>query len=135
MQALFALMLTVLALPALANGQKTADQHASVFIFMDTNYGAVVSRYNLKVAGVEMPPMHGYKYVGLSLPPGQHLIGLIAIADHAAIPNSKILEAGIQFAIEEGFFVMQVARHLCNAGLGVKNDAVHSSLLLVYQRD
>lgn len=74
MQALFALMLTVLALPALANGQKTADQHASVFIFMDTNYGAVVSRYNLKVAGVEMPPMHGYKYVGLSLPPGQHLI-------------------------------------------------------------
>ena len=30
---------------------------------------------------------------------------------------------------------MQVARHLSNAGLGVENDAVHSALLLVDQRD
>lgn len=74
MKALAALLLAFFMLPSFANEQKAGLPHALVYIFMDTNYGAVVSRYNLKVAGVEMPQMHGYKYVALSLPPGQYLI-------------------------------------------------------------
>jgi uncharacterized caspase-like protein len=73
-KALAALLLTFLMSPIFANEPKIGPSQALVYIFMDTNYGAVVSRYNLKVAGVEMPQMHGYKYLALSLPPGQHLI-------------------------------------------------------------
>jgi hypothetical protein len=73
-KALTALLLTFLMSPIFANEPKIGPSQALVYIFMDTNYGAVVSRYNLKVAGVEMPQMHGYKYLALSLPPGQHLI-------------------------------------------------------------
>ena len=48
--------------------------NSTIYVFMDTNYGAVVSRYNLKVEGVEMPQIHGYKYLEFVVPTGQYLI-------------------------------------------------------------
>ena len=48
--------------------------NSTIYVFMDTNYGAVVSRYNLKVEGVEMPQIHGYKYLEFLVPTGQYLI-------------------------------------------------------------
>jgi uncharacterized membrane protein YukC len=60
MKALAALLLAFLVFPVFSKEQKTEPQPASLSIFMDTNYGAMVSRYNLKVQGVEMPQMHGY---------------------------------------------------------------------------
>jgi len=48
--------------------------NSTIYVFMDTNYGAVVSRYNLKVAGVEMPQIYGYKYLEFIVPTGQYLI-------------------------------------------------------------
>ena len=48
--------------------------NSTIYVFMDTNYGAVVSRYNLKVAGVEMPQIYGYKYLEFVVPTGQYLI-------------------------------------------------------------
>ncbi|MFY7916124.1 MAG: caspase family protein [Rubrivivax sp.] len=74
MKFLATLLLALLVSPAFADGQKAGGTPASIAIFMDTNYGAMVSRYNLKVQGVEMPQMHGYKYVELSVPAGQYLI-------------------------------------------------------------
>jgi hypothetical protein len=74
MKVLFALLLSLFWTPVFSAGVQPGKSNASVYIFMDTNYGAIVSRYNLKVEGVEMPQMHGYKYVALSMPPGQYLI-------------------------------------------------------------
>lgn len=47
---------------------------SSIFVFMDTNYGAVVSRYNLKVEGIEMPQIHGYRFIEFIVPAGKYLI-------------------------------------------------------------
>lgn len=74
MKVLVSLFLAFLLSPAFASEPKAAQSPSTLYIFMDTNYGAVVSRYNLKVQGVEMPQMHGYKYVELSLPAGQYQI-------------------------------------------------------------
>ena len=52
----------------------TSLVNSTIYVFMDTNYGAVVSRYNLKVEGVEMPQIHGYKYLEFVVPTGQYLI-------------------------------------------------------------
>ena len=41
---------------------------------MDTNYGAIISRYRLWIEDIELPQMHGYKYVALTLPRGTYSI-------------------------------------------------------------
>ncbi len=74
MKALVAFLLSVFLFPTWASAPQAGGSLASVYIFMDTNYGAMVSRYNLKVDGVEMPQMNGYKYVAFSFPAGQYLI-------------------------------------------------------------
>ena len=74
MKALVAFLFSVFVFPAWASAPQAGGSLASVYIFMDTNYGAMVSRYNLKVEGVEMPQVNGYKYVAFSFPPGQYLI-------------------------------------------------------------
>jgi len=74
MKSLLAFLVSVLVFPVWASAPQAERSLASVYIFMDTNYGAMVSRYNLKVEGVAMPQMNGYKYVAFSFPAGQYLI-------------------------------------------------------------
>ena len=45
-----------------------------VFVFMDTIYGAIVSRYDLKFDGVELPQIYGYKYLQFDVQPGTYVI-------------------------------------------------------------
>jgi hypothetical protein len=53
---------------------KEMPAKATVFVFMDTIYGAVVSRYSLKLNGVELPQIYGYKYFQFEVDPGTHVI-------------------------------------------------------------
>jgi hypothetical protein len=57
-----------------ANENNNISPKSSIYIFMDTNYGAVVSRYNLRVEGVEMPQIHGYKFLEFVVPAGKYFI-------------------------------------------------------------
>jgi hypothetical protein len=52
----------------------TALPKSRVFVFMDTIYGALVSRYDLKFDGVELPQIYGYKYFQFDVPPGTYVI-------------------------------------------------------------
>ena len=53
---------------------KESTAKATVFVFMDTIYGAVVSRYDLKFNGVELPQIYGYKYFQFEVEPGTYVI-------------------------------------------------------------
>jgi len=53
---------------------KEVPAKATVFVFMDTIYGAVVSRYDLKFNGVELPKIYGYKYFKFEVEPGTYVI-------------------------------------------------------------
>lgn len=43
--------------------------------------------------------------------PGENLIRLLAIDDHAITPNAQVLEARIQFVIQESFLEVAVSLH------------------------
>ena len=52
--------------------------------------------------------------------PAQNLIRSIAADDHAEFPCGQVLEHRIEFAIEEGLFIMQVALDRIHGGRCVR---------------
>jgi hypothetical protein len=74
MKQLATFLLALVLLPAVSGAQTHDRPNASVYIFMDTTYGAMVSRYRLQFQGIEMPLMYGYRHLELNVPAGQYLI-------------------------------------------------------------
>ena len=74
MKFLLVFFMSFVAWPMAFGQNKEAPQKSAVYVFMDTIYGAIVSRYNLKFDGVELPQIYGYKYVRFDVKPGTYVI-------------------------------------------------------------